>query len=1109
MKTQSRLTRSLSFAVLFACLLALPAPAPTFAQEAYTLAIAGGDGQSACLTTAFADPLLVTVKDASLTAVEGVVVTFAAPASGASTDPAGFTVTTDASGAADAAVTANTVMGDVAIVASIEGGGDPLVGSVTFHLHNLPCRPSFWMEDPLDPGRPAPPAGTDPATPWAGWWWRDTTNQNALWQHTAEQFTDAVIPVWVDDTGTRGVYVYSAAGGGNVAAVVDGDEYMIVGCGGGRNYAVEARSRFAEAIPGFTRKSLRQVVVPEVDQESYWGCSSWTRFSLNIPLYANAAFLGAIGDWTLVNDELNRRQAWTYGTDLAWGLDGFLGAGSLRDYRPDAAFKHPISNYVSAETALTLGTFAITLIPTAGGELLTSLPDQKVVIVPSLGQYLPDAGSLRGRSPRIEEAIADLQTILDLQPDALVPLNGLPVVGPAQVAAAATAQRDALDDIRLQTVQQMNQGMPEDEIAAAVALPADLAANPYNREFAGAVPFLVHAIYHEYLGWFGGNPLELAPTLTEGVKAQVLADALGGLDNLIATATTAELNARDVAAAERALYLARSGYVLAAACGADCRPEPLETARRVYAQALRKNAYLAQSAQVRNYYLSEAQALGPIIKVGNEDTPIAFSGAEVILQAGDLNSQCAKILSLPANGTLTLAGSTFAVPTPSLYTADLDTLVFTPAENWHGETSFVFSIGGPNASLGEYPATIYVSPVNDAPAAAAAIPHVAVDEDAPDTVIDLAGAFADVDGDALTFTAESSAPGLATPAIDAATLALDYGENLHGAATITVTATDPAGEFSQTSFDVTVSPVNDAPAAVSQDLFATAGLERTITLDYGDVETAQAELVFQLTVPPSHGALTGAAPALAYMAGAGYTGDDSFTYTVGDGELTSQATVTIHVVQTSIAGQVYDDANANGILDEGEGGLSGVTVQLRTTDDSVVAEATTGTDGSYAFGSLVGAAYRVAALVPPGYLQTTPDPADIDLADGQALTGIAFGMVYSADLRVSMTASVNGDTIVYTMVVANDGLGDALEAILTGPVPEGTSKKSVITTYGTCKVDNVLVCSFGAMPAGSAATITFQVKRKDAGIAIVNTVTIASSIFDIDLSDNSATVTVP
>lgn len=80
-----------------------------------------------------------------------------------------------------------------------------------------------------------------------------------------------------------------------------------------------------------------------------------------------------------------------------------------------------------------------------------------------------------------------------------------------------------------------------------------------------------------------------------------------------------------------------------------------------------------------------------------------------------------------------------------------------------------------------------------------------------------------------------------------------------------------------------------------------------------------------------------------------------------------------------------------------------------------------------------------ARSCPPGYLRTTQVPANIDLAGGQDLTGINTGMVYSADLSVSMTASVDRDTIGYTIAAVNDGLGDALEAILTGPVPKGTS----------------------------------------------------------------------
>ena len=41
----------------------------------------------------------------------------------------------------------------------------------------------------------------------------------------------------------------------------------------------------------------------------------------------------------------------------------------------------------------------------------------------------------------------------------------------------------------------------------------------------------------------------------------------------------------------------------------------------------------------------------------------------------------------------------------------------------------------------------------------------------------------------------------------------------------------------------------------------------------------------------------------------------------------------------------------------------------------------------------------------PGYVQTTPDPAGIDLALGQALGGVDFGVVYSADLSVMMTTA--------------------------------------------------------------------------------------------------------
>ena len=79
---------------------------------------------------------------------------------------------------------------------------------------------------------------------------------------------------------------------------------------------------------------------------------------------------------------------------------------------------------------------------------------------------------------------------------------------------ALTAQRDALQSIYDQALVRINAGDTIDEAAAAVALPADLAASPYNQELVSTIPGIVRNLYHEKLGWFGGETHELASTLT-------------------------------------------------------------------------------------------------------------------------------------------------------------------------------------------------------------------------------------------------------------------------------------------------------------------------------------------------------------------------------------------------------------------------------------------------------------------------------------------------------------------------------------------------------------------------------------------------------------------
>ena len=73
-----------------------------FEARGFTLAYTGGDYQTAPLTMAFANPLQVTLSETGGVGLGGALITFTGPASGASTNPATFTATTDASGIAGA-----------------------------------------------------------------------------------------------------------------------------------------------------------------------------------------------------------------------------------------------------------------------------------------------------------------------------------------------------------------------------------------------------------------------------------------------------------------------------------------------------------------------------------------------------------------------------------------------------------------------------------------------------------------------------------------------------------------------------------------------------------------------------------------------------------------------------------------------------------------------------------------------------------------------------------------------------------------------------------------------------------------------------------------------
>jgi hypothetical protein len=78
----------------------------------------------------------------------------------------------------------------------------------------------------------------------------------------------------------------------------------------------------------------------------------------------------------------------------------------------------------------------------------------------------------------------------------------------------------------------------------------------------------------------------------------------------------------------------------------------------------------------------------------------------------------------------------------------------------------------------------------------------------------------------------------------------------------------------------------------------------------------------------------------------------------------------------SITGNVFVDANHNGVQDNGEGNYQGATVTLSGASS---ASTTTDTNGNYTFAGLASGSYTVTLTDPTGYGSTTTNPVNLNL----------------------------------------------------------------------------------------------------------------------------------
>jgi protocatechuate 3,4-dioxygenase beta subunit len=117
----------------------------------------------------------------------------------------------------------------------------------------------------------------------------------------------------------------------------------------------------------------------------------------------------------------------------------------------------------------------------------------------------------------------------------------------------------------------------------------------------------------------------------------------------------------------------------------------------------------------------------------------------------------------------------------------------------------------------------------------------------------------------------------------------------------------------------------------------------------------------------------------------------------------------------SIAGNVFNDADANSAKNTGESGVANVKIFLDADKDGMLdtgeKTATTDAGGNFKFTGLAAGSYRIREVVPAGYRRTTPSSGyfDVTLAANQAVTGKNFGNTQKVYIAGTLWKDANGN----------------------------------------------------------------------------------------------------
>ena len=405
-------------------------------------------------------------------------------------------------------------------------------------------------------------------------------------------------------------------------------------------------------------------------------------------------------------------------------------------------------------------------------------------------------------------------------------------------------------------------------------------------------------------------------------------------------------------------------------------------------------------------------------------------------------------------------------------------IIFTPAANFTGMATISYRIDDGLGGFSTASVTIDVTPANDTPIADGIGAQTGRDGEA--VTLPTAGAFADPDGDALTFSATGLPPGLnIDPASGIISGTLSPGAS---AATynVVVTATDPSGAAVSAAFTWTVQ--NPAPTAVDDSITTVEDMAVTIPVLANDSDPDGDALTVTAAAAGRGSVTIGAGGVLTYTPPADFVGTDTISYTITDAQgASSTATVTVTVTPGN------DAPVASPLADRAAG--DGTPISLATagafsdSDGDPLTFAATGLPAGLAIDSATGI---ISGTIAPGASQNangiyTVTVTATDPSGAAASSSFTWTIDNVAPVAVDDTADVaEGGTLVLN-VLANDvdGDGDALTVVSAqannGSVvinPDGSLSYTPAATFSGTDVISYTISDGQGGFSTATATIT-------------------------------------